>query len=92
MKGADTVGAAVRGFDAGKKANGRKRHIVVDTMGLLLLAVITSAGVQDPDAARTLLEEGEDGDAVAVAAVGRRRLRRQAGRVGRAHRPHHQDS
>jgi transposase len=56
VKGADTVGAAVRGFDAGKKINGRKRHIVVDTMGLLLLVVITSAGVQDRDGARTLLE------------------------------------
>jgi transposase len=57
VKGADTVGAAVRGFDAGKKVNGRKRHIVVDTMGLLLLVVITSAGVQDRDGARTLLEK-----------------------------------
>ena len=57
VKGADTVGAAVRGFDAGKKINGRKRHIVVDTMGLLLLVVITCAGVQDRDGARTLLEK-----------------------------------
>jgi transposase len=57
VKGADTVGAAVRGFDAGKKVNGRKRHIVVDTMGLLLLVVITSAGVQDRDGARRLLEK-----------------------------------
>jgi transposase len=57
VKGADTVGAAVRGFDAGKKVNGRKRHIVVDTMGLLLFVVITSAGVQDRDGARTLLEK-----------------------------------
>ena len=43
VKGADTVAAAVRGFDAGKKVNGRKRHVVVDTMGLLLLVLITSA-------------------------------------------------
>jgi transposase len=55
IKGADTVGVAVRGFDVGKKTNGRKRHIAVDTMGLLLLVVITSAGVQDRDGARTLL-------------------------------------
>ena len=33
VKGADTVGAAARGPDAGKKINGRKRHLVVDTMG-----------------------------------------------------------
>ena len=32
VKGADTVGAATRGFDAGKKTNGRKRHIVVDIL------------------------------------------------------------
>jgi transposase len=56
VKGADTVGAAVRGFDAGKKVNGRKRHVVVDTMGLLLLVVITSASVQDRDGARKLLD------------------------------------
>lgn len=31
VKGADTVPAASRGFDAGKKVNGRKRHVVVDT-------------------------------------------------------------
>ena len=36
--------------------NGRKRHVVVDTMGLLLLVVITSASVQDRDGARTLLD------------------------------------
>ena len=57
VKGADTVGAAVRGYDAGKKTNGRKRHIVVDTMGLLLLVVVTSAGLQDRDGARTVLEK-----------------------------------
>jgi transposase len=56
VKGADTVGAAVRGFDAGKKVNGRKRHVVVDTMGLLLLVEITSASVQDRDGARKLLD------------------------------------
>ncbi len=57
VKGADTVGAAVRGYDAGKKTNGRKRHIVVDTMGLLMLVVVTSAAMQDRDGARTLLEK-----------------------------------
>ncbi|CAN7440112.1 IS5 family transposase [Acidovorax sp. LjRoot118] len=39
------------GFDAGKKVQGRKRHLVVDTLGLLLAVVITSAAVQDRDAA-----------------------------------------
>ena len=44
-----------RGFDAGKKINGRKRHILVDTLGLLLTVVVTVASVQDRDGARLLL-------------------------------------
>jgi putative transposase len=39
------------GFDAGKKVKGRKRHLVVDTLGLLLSITITAASVQDRDAA-----------------------------------------
>jgi putative transposase len=40
-----------RGYDGGKKITGRKRHIVVDTLGLLLAVVVTSAGVDDAAAA-----------------------------------------
>ncbi|WP_106970481.1 transposase [Kitasatospora phosalacinea] len=36
--------------------NGRKRHIVVDTLGLLLAVVVTAASVTDREAGRTLLE------------------------------------
>jgi putative transposase len=43
------------GYDAGKKIDGRKRHILVDTMGLLLAVVVTSAAVSDPAGARLLL-------------------------------------
>jgi putative transposase len=43
------------GYDAGKKINGRKRHIAVDTCGLLLAILVTGANVQDRDAARPLL-------------------------------------
>jgi transposase len=43
------------GFDAGKKVNGRKRHIVTDTTGLLLVVLVTAASVQDRDAGRVLL-------------------------------------
>ena len=39
------------GFDAGKKVKGRKRHLVVDTLGLLLAVHITAANVQDRDGA-----------------------------------------
>jgi transposase len=56
VKGADTVPAATRGYDAGKKTNGRKRHIVVDTIGLLLVVMVTAASVQDRDGGRGILK------------------------------------
>jgi putative transposase len=55
VRAADTVARASRGWDNAKKVNGRKRHIAVDTMGLVLAVVITAASVQDRDAARPLL-------------------------------------
>lgn len=39
------------GFDAGKKVKGRKRHLVVDTLGLLLAVTVSAASVQDRDGA-----------------------------------------
>jgi putative transposase len=47
-----------RGDDAGKKVNGRKRHILVDTLGLILLVMILPANIQDRDGARQLLAAG----------------------------------
>jgi putative transposase len=44
-----------RGFDKGKRVNGRKRHILVDTLGLLMAIIVTPASVQDPAGARLLL-------------------------------------
>lgn len=41
----------VKGYDAGKKIKGRKRHLVTDTLGLLVAVLITSASTQDRDAA-----------------------------------------
>jgi putative transposase len=43
------------GFDAGKKVKGRKRNLVVDTLGLLLAITITPASVQDRDAADSVV-------------------------------------
>lgn len=57
VKGADTVGTATRGYDAGKRINGRKRHIVTDTLGLLLLVTVTTASVQDRDGGARVLEQ-----------------------------------
>ena len=45
-----TESGGIRGFDAGKKIMGRKRHIVVDTLGLLVGVVVHAADIQDRDA------------------------------------------
>ncbi len=45
------------GFDAGKKVKGRKRHIVVDTLGLILKAEVHSAGIQDRDGAAMVFDK-----------------------------------
>jgi transposase len=55
VKGADTVGRGTRGYDAGKKVNGRKRFIVTDTLGLLIVVCVMAASVQDRDGAKTTL-------------------------------------
>jgi len=55
VKGSEMIAATRRGYDAGKKINGTKRHIAVDTAGLLLTVLVTAASVQDRDAARPLL-------------------------------------
>ncbi|MGW4065883.1 transposase [Amycolatopsis sp. NPDC004747] len=54
------VGADSRGFDGGKLVNGRKRHVVVDTLGLLLGVMVTSANVSDRAAAQVLLRQVAD--------------------------------
>ena len=53
-KGGSTL--APQGFDAGKKVTGRKRHILVDTLGLLLGVSVLPANIQDRDGARDLLQ------------------------------------
>jgi putative transposase len=49
------VGGPERGYDGGKKIKGRKRHLLVDTLGLVFAILITSAGLDDGVAAVTLL-------------------------------------
>ena len=49
------MGGPERGYDGGKKINGRKRHLLVDPLGLLIAVVITGAGLDDGVAALTLL-------------------------------------
>lgn len=48
-------GGEARGFDMGKKTTGRKRHLIVDTLGLLLIVTVTSATVQDRPGGRAIL-------------------------------------
>ena len=50
-----TAVPGVRGYDAGKKINGRKRHVLVDTLGLVFAVVVTGANIQDRDGAQLLL-------------------------------------
>ena len=47
-----TESSGSRGYDAGKKVNGIKRHILVDTLGLILKVVVHTAEIQDRDGAR----------------------------------------
>ena len=61
VKAAEEVARTSRGYDAGKKVNGRKRHIAVDTIGLLLTVLITAAGVQDRDGGEAAAVEPAQG-------------------------------
>ena len=53
VKTTETKG--IRGYDAAKGVKGRKRHILVDTMGLLLMVLVHAANIQDRDGAKLLL-------------------------------------
>ncbi|MFG2367669.1 IS5 family transposase [Streptomyces mirabilis] len=57
VKADAVVGSDSRGFDGGKLVNGRKRHTVVDTLGLLLGVMVTAADTGDRAAAQVLLEQ-----------------------------------
>jgi putative transposase len=51
-----TEAGGPRGYDGGKKVTGRKRHLLVDTLGLLLAIVVTPASVQDYDGATLVFD------------------------------------
>ena len=51
------VGGAERGFDNGKKVKGRKRPVFVETLGLLLIVVVTAAALSDQAGARKILQQ-----------------------------------
>jgi putative transposase len=51
------VGGPARGYDGGKRVKGRKRHVLVDVMGLVLAVCVHAADMQDRHGARQLVEE-----------------------------------
>ena len=55
VKTTETPG--ILGYDAAKKVKGRKRRILVDTIGLLLIVVVHTANIQDRDGAKLVLEQ-----------------------------------
>jgi putative transposase len=84
------VGGEQRGYDGGKKVKGRKRHIAVDTLGLLLAVTVTAANISDGRGACKLLDQltpdkyprleaacgdGRYNDKAFIAALERRQLR-----------------
>jgi putative transposase len=60
VKGTEVGGA--RGYDGGKKINGRKRHVLVDSLGLLVAVLVTAGSVDDAQAAQLLLGELDPAD------------------------------
>jgi transposase len=55
VKAAASVPAASRGYDGGKKINGRRRHVITDCLGMILMVMVTAANVTDREAARIML-------------------------------------
>ena len=74
-----------RGYDAGKKVGGRKRHMLVDTLGLILNVVVHPASVQDRDGAQLLLTNKDCGSLLQAAGhMGRPGMLWPAHRMGDA--------
>ena len=67
VKGTEETGNA--GYDGGKKIKGRKRHVVVDTLGLLLAVVVTAANIDDGAAASGVLGKLDPKDYPRIEAV-----------------------
>ena len=57
VKTTEEAGGETSGYDSGKQVKGRKRHLLVDTLGLVLKALVLSASVQDRDGAQMLFSQ-----------------------------------
>jgi putative transposase len=60
LKTTTGVGGEQRGYDGGKKIKGRKRHLLVDTEGLVLKAKVMSAKVMDYEGIKELLDRAKE--------------------------------
>ncbi|MFE3279601.1 transposase [Nocardia sp. NPDC059239] len=76
------MSAATAGFDAEKKVAGRKRHVIVDCLGLLQVVLVTGASTQDHDCARPALAQLRGTVQHHQPHLGRQHLHRQSGRLG----------
>lgn len=83
VKTAHTVPAATQGTDPGKKIVGRRRSVVVDALGPLLVVVVTAANVSDNQAGKTLLTQVARRPPDDQQGLGRLRLQGQSGRARR---------
>jgi putative transposase len=54
-----TEAGGPKGYDGAKRASGRERHLLVDTLGLLVACIIHTAYIQDEDGAREVLARGK---------------------------------
>jgi transposase len=81
-----TESGGPRGYDGGKKMSGRKRHLLVDTSGLVLNAVVHRADVTDRDGAKLVLAPGKE-DTFPRLSSTCRRMRDTAGRLYESESP-----
>jgi putative transposase len=53
-------GGSERGYDGGKKVSGRKRHILVDVLGMRIACVVHAADIQDEDGCEAVLDQAKE--------------------------------
>ena len=88
-----TESGGISGYDAGKKIKGRKRHIITDTLGLMLFVLVHAADIQDRDGAPDVLKAIRHRFPWLAPCLRRRRLRRRqaAHRIDRLRHVDHRD-
>lgn len=72
----------MRGYDAGKKVNGRKHHLLVDTLGFPIVVKVQAANVQDRDGAVEVLATAENKCSTLKLVWADGGIQRKVGRVG----------